>query len=285
MGTLYVVATPIGNLEDITLRALRVLGEADVIAAEDTRVTRKLLARHGIRTPVTSYHEHNKRTKLPELLALLRDKSVALVSDAGTPGVNDPGPELVSKAAEAGVAVVSIPGASAVTSAIAVSGLTIDQLLFLGFLPRKRADRRRLLGSLAAERRTLLAFEAPHRLKGALSDILEHLGDRRVAVCRELTKLHEEVYRAAVSEALLHFTEPKGEFTLVIKGATEEPDGKEGQEDRARAILARLRAKGARARDAVTEAVEETGLPRSRVYRIWLATSEAPKHGQIDRRL
>ena len=209
MSTLYVVATPIGNLEDVTVRALKVLAEVDLIAAEDTRVTRKLLARYKIHTPLTSYHEHNKVTKLPMLLASLREQDVALVSDAGMPGVSDPGYELVRAAVEAGYPVVPVPGPSAITSAVAVSGLPVDQFVYLGFLPRRRAARRKLLLSLASETRTLVAFETPHRLAAALQDVLEALGDRRIAVCRELTKMHEEVFRGRVSEALAHFEEPR----------------------------------------------------------------------------
>ena len=272
MRSLYVVATPIGNLEDLTLRALRVLGEVDVIAAEDTRVTRKLLDRYEIRTPVTSYHEHNKHSKLPAMLAMLRDRDVALVSDAGMPAINDPGSELVAAAAEAGAAVVPIPGASAVTSAIAVSGLAFDAFVYLGFLPRKRAERKRLLASLAADRRAVLAFETPHRLRSALADIEDALGDRRIAVCRELTKLHEEVYRGVVSGALAHFTRPRGEFTLVIEGAIKARNRQPARDEEAgvRDFLTRLNAEGARTKDAVAQAVQETGMPRSSVYRIWL---------------
>ena len=270
MPSLYVVATPIGNLEDLTLRALRVLGEVDTIAAEDTRVTRKLLTRYEIRTPVTSYHEHNKHSKLPVLLEMLKSQDVALVSDAGMPAINDPGSELVAAASEAGVPVVPIPGASAVTSAIAVSGLDVDGFVYLGFLPRKRAERKRLLESLAAEERVLLAFETPHRLRGALADVLDSLGDRRIVVCRELTKLHEEVYRGVVSGALAHFAQPKGEFTLVIEGGTKRDVEQPLGDQDARELLTALKANGARAKDAVAQVVRETGLPRSSVYDIWL---------------
>ena len=282
MSTLYIVATPIGNLEDITLRALRVLGEVGLIAAEDTRVTRRLLDRHQIRTPLTSYHEHNKLSKLPVLVATLEEKDVALVSDAGMPGINDPGAELVNAASAAGIQVVSLPGASALTSAIAVSGLPIDQFIYLGFLPRRRAQRKSLLEPLANDRRALLALEAPGRLRASLADLHDVLGDRRVVVCRELTKLHEEVFRGLISEAMEHFAKPKGEITLVIAGAAagEEPDPH--REERARALLAELRADGARARDAVARAVEETGLPRSRVYQLWLEAKSATSAGRTD---
>ena len=278
MPTLYIVATPIGNLEDITLRALRVLGEVDLIAAEDTRVTRRLLDRHDISTRMTSYHEHNKVRALPRLLGTLSETDVALVSDAGMPGVSDPGSELVSAAVSAGISVVPVPGPSAVTSAIAISGMAVDQFLYVGFLPRTRVARKKLLASLAEESRVVLAFETPHRLKAALTDIWETMGERRIAVCRELTKLYEEVFRGTVSEAVDHFVRPKGEFTLVIEGA-ETAEGRPLDEQAARELLTRLKADGARAKDAVAEAVRETGLPRSRVYRIWLEIDQQATDG------
>ena len=265
MPSLDIVATPIGNLEDISLRALRVLGEVGLIAAEDTRVTRRLLDRYDIRTPLTSYHEHNKRAKLPSLLATLAEKDVALVSDAGTPGVNDPGHELVEAATKAGVQVISVPGPSAVTSAIAVSGLPVEQFVYLGFLPRRRAERKRLLESLALETRALVAFETPHRLRAAL---LDTLGDRRIAVCRELTKLHEEVFRGVASEALAHFSAPRGEFTLVIEGGAARATG--GSQQEARELLAGLREQGVGAKVAAAQVAQQTGLSRREAYRLWL---------------
>ena len=274
MPTLYVVATPIGNLEDISVRALRVLGEVDLIAAEDTRVTRRLLDRYQIETPVTSYHEHNKRTKTPRLVDQLMTKDIALVSDAGMPGINDPGQELVAAAAAAGLEVVTVPGPSAVTSAIALSGLPIDQFVYLGYLPRKRNDRKRLLESLKGERRAFVGFETPHRLKAALQDILDTVGDRRIAVCRELTKLHEEVFRGDVSEAMAAFPEPRGEFTLVIEGPGDAPPIGLDAEERASSLLAELRSDGARAKDAVAEVSQATGLPKRRVYGLWLEGRE-----------
>ena len=270
MPSLYVVATPIGNLEDITLRALRVLREVGLIAAEDTRVTRKLLRHYEIRTPVTSYHEHNKHAKLLSLLATLAEKDVALVSDAGMPGINDPGHELVRAAARAGVRIVTIPGPSAVTSALAISGIPVEQFVYLGFLPRRRAERRRLLESLTVEERTLVALETPHRLKASLGDILSTVGDRVIAVCRELTKLHEEVFRGAVSEALAWFAEPRGEFTLVIEGAA---SGKStGSHEEALESLMRLREQGLGAKESVARVASATGLSRREVYRLWLET-------------
>ena len=275
MSPLYVVATPIGNLEDITLRALRVLGEVDLIAAEDTRVTRRLLDRYHIRTPMISYHEHNKAVRLPEIMLALRDKDLALVSDAGTPAVNDPGVELVQAAAASGVDVVAIPGPSAVTSAIAVSGVPFDQFIYLGYLPRRRADRQRMLRSLTHERRALLIFETPRRLRSALEDIAAALGERRMAICRELTKLYEEVFRGTASEALAHFGSPRGEFTLVIAGDHEESARPAEESQDVRALLEWLRSGGMRAKEAVDLMAGATGLPRRRVYRMWVESGGA----------
>ena len=273
MPDLYVVATPIGNLEDITLRALRILGEVGLIAAEDTRVTRKLLARHEIDTPMTSYHEHNKRRKLPSLMSALETQDVALVSDAGTPGVSDPGYEFVRAASEAGVRVIPVPGPSAVTSALAVSGLPADQFVYIGFLPRRRGDRVRLLESLVSEQRSVVALEAPHRLRASLEDLLAKLGDRNMTVTRELTKLHEEVFRGSVSDALERFLEPRGEFTLVIEGATESNTSASPEE--ARRLLVGFRKEGLGAKESVARAAGESGLPRREVYRLWLELAGA----------
>ena len=220
MPVLYVIATPIGNLEDISLRALRLLQEVKLIAAEDTRTTRHLLNAHNIKTPLTSYHEHSKRAKLDYLLNYLEKEDLALVSEAGMPGLSDPGYELIVAAIEHGISVVPIPGASAVTTALVVSGLPTDQFLYLGFLPRRKGQRQRLFSSIVDEPRTIVAFETPHRLKKALSDIEEILGNRRLSVCRELTKVHEEIFRGRVSQAREHFSEPRGEFSLVIEGKT-----------------------------------------------------------------
>jgi 16S rRNA (cytidine1402-2'-O)-methyltransferase len=215
---LYVVATPIGNLEDITLRALRVLGEVQLIAAEDTRTARKLLNRYNISTRLTSYFEHNKRMKMPVLLQTLEDSDIALISEAGTPGISDPGYELIKAAIEKGVQVVSLPGSSAVTTALSSSGLPADQFVYLGFLPRKKGEKRTLLASLSEEPRSLVCFESPYRVIDSLAAMLEVLGDRNVAVCREMTKLHEEIYRGILSDAVKHFQKPRGEFTIVISG-------------------------------------------------------------------
>jgi 16S rRNA (cytidine1402-2'-O)-methyltransferase len=267
MSVLYVIATPIGNLEDISLRALRLLREVDLIAAEDTRAIRHLLSAYGIKAVVTSYHEHNKLTKLDYLLGYLQTHSVALVSEAGTPGLSDPGYELITAAIRQGVRVIPIPGASAVIAALVVSGLPSDQFLYIGFLPRRGQQRKRLLVSLAGEARTVIAFESPHRLKSALNDILESLGDRDMAVCRELTKIHEEVFWGRVSQAIEHFTEPRGEFTLVIRGKMADDSV---VTDRQAEELRKLYQQGMGARDAVAQVAHITGLSKNRLYRTWL---------------
>ncbi|MGH2760734.1 MAG: 16S rRNA (cytidine(1402)-2'-O)-methyltransferase [Actinomycetota bacterium] len=265
-GRLFVVATPIGNLADITLRAIRVLGEVDVIAAEDTRTTRKLLAHHGIRTPLVSYHEHNEAVRTPELLERMLDgQRVALVSEAGTPSISDPGHRLVHESIEASITVEPVPGASALLAAVVVSGLPAESFVFEGFLPRRRTERRRRLESLAAERRTLVFFEAPHRLDHSLTDLFEVLGDRRVALCRELTKLHEEVIRGSVSEliASLRRAPVKGEIVLVVDGAR--ADSVVDLEAAAEEALARVRA-GESVREATRNVATERGVPRRPLY-------------------
>lgn len=202
------------------MRALRILREVRLVAAEDTRKTRRLLNAYNIETPLTSYHEHSKRAKFDYLLGYLEKEDLALVSEAGMPGLSDPGYDLIVAAIERGVSVVPIPGPSAVITALAVSGLPTDQFVYVGFLPRRKGQRQRLLSSISDEPGTIVAFEAPHRLREALTDIEETLGDRRVSVCRELTKIHEEVFRGRVSQAREHFAEPRGEFSLVIEGKT-----------------------------------------------------------------
>ena len=280
MPTLYIVSTPIGNLEDITLRALRVLGEVGLIAAEDTRVTRRLLTRYDIDTPLTSYHEHNKLAKIPDLLAKLEDIDIALVSDAGTPGVNDPGQELVMAAASTGHDVIGIPGASAITTAIAVSGIAMEGFVYLGFLPRNAGERQRLLKSVISERRALLLFETPHRLKATLKDAQAVLGDREIAVCRELTKLYEETYRGTISEASEHFDNPRGEFTLMISGATS--DDEYAPKADPRPLLEELHRQRVSARDAVAQISEATGSGRRELYRIWVElTKESDYHPPV----
>lgn len=220
-GVLYLCPTPIGNLEDITLRVLRVLKEADLIAAEDTRHTRKLLSHYDIHTPLTSYHEHNRRSKGEHILErLLAGQNVALVSDAGTPGVSDPGEDLVRTALERGIAVVPLPGPSALLPALTVSGLPSGRFVFEGFLPKGNKERQARLSLLAGETRTIVLYEAPHRLLATLDQLLQALGDRRASIARELTKRYEEIHRGSISELRDYFSAhpPRGEFVLVIEG-------------------------------------------------------------------
>jgi 16S rRNA (cytidine1402-2'-O)-methyltransferase len=220
LGTLYVVGTPIGNLEDITLRALRVLAEVDLIAAEDTRVTRVLLNHHGIRTPLAPFHEFSRAAAVDKLLARLQQGDVALVSDAGMPGISDPGYRLVRGAIDAGLEVVPVPGPSAVIAALAVSGLPTHSFTFVGFLPRKSGQRRRLFEQQRERGETLVAFESPHRLLAALNDLAAVLPERQTAVARELTKRFEQVVRGTASVALAAFQShpPRGEITLLVAG-------------------------------------------------------------------
>jgi len=272
VGTLYLVSTPIGNLEDITLRALRILRAVSLIAAEDTRTTRKLLSHYDIHTPLTSYNEHNRRAKTPRLLETLAEGDVALVSEAGTPAISDPGQHLVATAWEAGIRVVPVPGPSVLTAALSASGLSTRRFLYLGFLPRQAGPLRKLLHAVRNAPETLIAFEAPHRLRTTLTILREELGDRRAAICRELTKVHEEVFRSSLSEATGHFLEPRGEFTLVVEGCAEEMGSVEVPADLP-AEIQRLRAAGVPAREALSALSVRFGLPRRQLYRLWLASS------------
>jgi 16S rRNA (cytidine1402-2'-O)-methyltransferase len=268
LAPLYVVATPIGNLEDVTLRALRILREVELIAAEDTRTTRGLLRKHRINTRLVSYNEHNMRRRTPELLAALDRGDVALVSEAGTPGVSDPGHELIAAAIAARFPVVPIPGPSAVVAALVASGLPMREFTFLGFLPRRAGDRRRALEAAAREPRTTVFFETPHRLHPTLEAMGEAFGDRRHAVCRELTKTFEEVFRGTASEGLAHFQEPRGEFTIVVEGATTESPPTSDED--VRRGLDEAKRRGLSARDAVKAVTAATGRPHREVYAQWL---------------
>jgi len=219
---LYIVSTPIGNLEDITLRALRTLKEVDYIAAEDTRHTGLLRMKFEITTPMVSFHSYSSDEKLEMIISLLKEgKNVALVSDAGTPGISDPAYNLIKRAIEEEIQISPIPGASSLLAAIVASGMPMDKFLYLGFLPLKKG-RQTLFKSLEEEKRTLVIFEAPHRILKTLKDLETYFGDRNIAVCRELTKIHEEFLRMKISEAIAHFTKkaPRGEFVLVVEGST-----------------------------------------------------------------
>ncbi len=271
---LYLVATPIGNLRDITLRALDVLSAADRIVCEDSRVTRKLLTAYNLSRPLVSYHEHNAEKVRPRLIQALQDgQSVALVSDAGTPLISDPGFKLVRGAQEAGLPVTSIPGPSAVLTALTLSGLPSDRFLFAGFLPAKAGARRKALGMLAAVRATLVFFESARRLPATLAAMSEVLGDRPAALTRELTKRFEEVRRGTIGELAAGIAAagpPKGEVTLIVAGAAKDADV--DADDLDSQLTAAL--KEASLRDAVSRVAAATGVPRKLVYRRALALSE-----------
>ncbi|MFO7741100.1 MAG: 16S rRNA (cytidine(1402)-2'-O)-methyltransferase [Anaerolineae bacterium] len=270
MGTLYIVGTPIGNLEDITLRALRILREVSLIAAEDTRRARLLTSHYDIDTPTTSYFEGNKLAKLNMVFEALDGGDVALISEAGMPGLSDPGYELIQAAIQRGYSVVPVPGPTAPVTALVVSGLPTDTFLFLGYLPRRRSRRRRLLDEVAREQHTLVAFETPHRLRDSLADMEAVLGDRPLALCREMTKVYEEIWRGTVSEARSYFAEqePRGEFTVVIGGVPEEEQ--RWDEEQVRAALEDLLAEGVRRPDAAKRVAELSGWDRRAVYQLSL---------------
>ena len=285
-GTLYVVATPIGNLEDVSARALRILREVHVIACEDTRHTRLLLQRYGIATPQVSYHEHNEQTRAQELLRRLQEgASVALVSDAGTPVLSDPGFTLVRQAVAAGVPVVPVPGASAITAALSVAGLPTDRFVFLGFLPRKAGERRRALLDIARIPWTLVMFEAPHRVVHTLRDLRAVLGDRQVAVMRELTKKFEETVRGALSEVTDRMAQapPRGELTLVVAGAQPVRGEASGRQeippDDPAAHLRGLLRSGVPVKDAVRQVAQAHRLPRRAVYEMALVLQGKRQRG------
>jgi 16S rRNA (cytidine1402-2'-O)-methyltransferase len=269
VGTLYIVSTPIGNLEDITLRAVRVLGAVSLIACEDTRHTRKLLDHLGIVTPATSYHEHNEASKAEDLVAKLQAGSdVALVSDAGTPLISDPGYRVVAAAVAAGIPVVPIPGPSAILGALAAAGLPTDSFRFGGFLPPKSAQRRKLLEDLATESATLVFYEAPHRILDALEDVGAVLGLRQVALARELTKLHEEFLRGTASEVRAELAgrpAVKGEMTLLIGKAKE---GSTHSHQSVEDAVAELEQQGIPRMDAIKQVAKARGMGKRDVYRL-----------------
>jgi 16S rRNA (cytidine1402-2'-O)-methyltransferase len=273
-GTLYIVATPIGNLEDITQRALRVLKEADLIAAEDTRHTKKLLAHYGIATKLDSYYDEVETKKAPLLVKeLLNGKSIALVSDAGTPTLSDPGFRLVREAVLAGVSVIPVPGPSALLAVLSVSGLPMDRFVFEGFLPGKKRERRERLQSLRLEERTLVFYEAPHRLRATLADMLELFGDRELVLGREVTKLYEEFLRGRISEAMaaIDRKEPRGEITLVVGGS----EGEKGPlEDAIRTEIQGLLRKGLRVKEIAEVLGEKFSYPKRDIYRLALSAAK-----------
>ncbi len=267
MGTLYLVATPIGNLEDLSPRAIRLLREVRLIAAEDTRHTRALLTHFDLHTPLTSYFEHNKLTKLDKILAELSLGEVALVSDAGTPAINDPGYELVKAALEAGHTVSPVPGPSAPIAALAASGLPTDSFLYLGYLPRKSGERKTFVGQVANLPHTLIFFETPHRLLEALVDLEHVLGDRPICAAREISKVHEEFVRGCISQVRAHFMErePRGEFVLVISGQSAVQSEAWSRERLIESIQKALKT-GQKAREIASELAELSGWNKKEIY-------------------
>jgi 16S rRNA (cytidine1402-2'-O)-methyltransferase len=267
MGTLYLVATPIGNLEDMSPRGLRILREAKLIAAEDTRHTGTMLKRFEIKTPLTSYFEHNKLHKLDAILAALMEGDVALVSDAGTPAINDPGYELVRAALAAGFDVRPVPGPSAPLAALAVSGLPTDSFLYLGYLPHKVTERHKAVAQIANLRHTLIFLESPHRIVESLEDLLAILGDRQICVAREMTKLFEEYWRGPLSGAVEYFKcrEVRGEFTLVVGGKMKEERSQWSEAELLAAIEEGLK-HGKSAKEISAELAEQSGWSKKEVY-------------------
>ena len=273
-GTLYLCATPIGNLEDITLRVLRILKEVDLIAAEDTRNSIKLLNHFEIKTPLTSYHEFNKVEKGPVLIAQLREgKNIALVTDAGTPAISDPGELLVQMAIEEGIPVTSLPGACACVTELTLSGLSTRRFCFEAFLPTEKKERKRILDLLVNETRTIIIYEAPHRLKTTLAELFDTLGDRRITACRELTKKHETCMLTTLSECIAYFdkNEPRGEFVLVIEGKTfEELDRNENEKWQKLTVEEHMQFyldRGLEKKEAMKAVAKDRGVPKQEIYK------------------
>ncbi|MEI6444337.1 MAG: 16S rRNA (cytidine(1402)-2'-O)-methyltransferase [Nostocales cyanobacterium ELA583] len=271
-GTLYIVATPIGNLEDMTFRAVRILQAVDMIAAEDTRHTGRLLQHFQVKTPQISYHEHNSHSRIPELLEQLQfGKAIALVSDAGMPGISDPGYELIKACIDEGITVVPIPGASAVITALSAAGLPTDRFIFDGFLPAKSQQRKQYLESLQGESRTLVFYESPHRLRDTLADLGEVLGsDRSLVIARELTKLYEEFWRGTIAEGITYYQdkEPQGEYTLLVAGNP--PSKPQLTETELKNELLSMIKQGISRSQASREVAKDTGLSRRYLYQLAL---------------
>ena len=273
-GILYIVATPIGNLEDITLRALRVLKEVDVIAAEDTRHTQILLNRYGIRTPLTSYHEHNEKSKARQLISRLQQgEKIAVVSDAGTPAISDPGYRLVMEAARAGIRVIPIPGACALAAALSAGGLPTDRFVFEGFLSGKKQQRREQLRALSGETRTLIFYEAPHRVTETLKDLGEIFGDREIVLAREVTKIHEEFLRGRLTDMAQQIADRdiKGEITLLVGGSSGKP---EMSQEQLKDEIRELKNGGIRVKEIAEILGEKYGQSKKEIYRLALAITK-----------
>ena len=271
MARLYVVGTPIGNLEDLSPRAIRILSEVDFIAAEDTRVTMKLLTHFGIKKPLVSYHEHNRVTRTGEILSRIKcGESCALVTDAGMPAISDPGEDLVRACREENVDVESVPGPTAFATAMAISGMSSGRFTFEGFLSVNKRSRKEHLAQIVNEPRTMIFYEAPHKLIYTLQDMYDALGDREIAVCREITKLHEQVIKTTLSGAIAHFaeTKPQGEFVLVIEGAKPQDDDNEYTLEDAVDIARKLQDSGMPASAAAKQAASATGKKKGDIYKL-----------------
>ena len=270
MSTLYVVATPIGNLSDISQRATEILSTVSTVAAEDTRVSRKLLNHIGVSPRLESLHEHTSPERLQALVEQLELGDMAVVSDAGTPGISDPGSALVAAAVEAGHDVIPLPGPSAIVSALSITGWSFDRFLFLGFLPRKKNEQLATLENASQEPGPVVAYESPHRIKATLENINDTFADRQLVICRELTKFYEETFRGTAAEAILHFnTQPKGEFVVVIQGAGKSANT-ELSDDEISEVLVNLKENGLSGRTLVERAVEITRAPKNRIYQLSL---------------
>ena len=276
-GMLFLVPTPIGNLEDMTMRAIRVLKEADLIAAEDTRSSLKLLNHFGIHTPMISYHEYNKYDRARELTdRMLSGQTVAAITDAGTPGISDPGEELVKEAARAGIRVSALPGACALTTALVMSALPTRRFCFEAFLPSRKKDRKAVLEQLKKETRTIVLYEAPHHLKETLKELCEALGERKITLARELTKIHEETLRMTLTEAAAFYEDkdPRGEYVLVIEGADEDALKKEGyrrwEETDPASHVERYMQQGMDKKEAMKAAAADRGISRRELYAMLL---------------
>jgi 16S rRNA (cytidine1402-2'-O)-methyltransferase len=270
VSTLYVVATPIGNLSDISQRATEILSTVSTVAAEDTRVSRKLLNHIGVSPRLESLHEHTSPERLQALVEKLELGDMAVVSDAGTPGISDPGSALVAAAVEAGHDVIPIPGPSAIVSALSITGWSFDRFLFLGFLPRKKNEQLATLENASQEPGPVVAYESPHRIKATLENINDTFADRQLVICRELTKFYEETFRGTAAEAILHFnTQPKGEFVVVIQGAGKSANT-ELSDDEISEVLVNLKENGLSGRTLVERAVEITRAPKNRIYQLSL---------------
>ncbi|AWZ47467.1 16S rRNA (cytidine(1402)-2'-O)-methyltransferase [Clostridiaceae bacterium 14S0207] len=274
MGKLYLVPTPIGNLKDITLRALDVLKNVDIIASEDTRVTLKLLNHFDIKKSLISYHKHNEQGKSENIIELLKQgNDIAIVTDAGTPGISDPGSVIVCKCIEEGIGFEVLPGATAITTALVYSGLDTTSFIFKGFLPRENRDRKKVLEDLKDRRETLIFYEAPHRIKNTLKGIYDVLGNRKVALCREITKLHEEILRYSLEDVIEYYNEhdPRGEYVMIVSGKSEEEIIEEEKakwdELSIEEHIMKYINEGISKKDAIKMVAKERGIPKSEVYK------------------